>query len=164
MRLLGNRNDRRARQRMFTAAQLVLTLGVCLLLCLCGGCYDGHALVERARSAVLKSRDAEIDLGTYHTTMPRDPQTNAFTTLQVHVFGTAPRYHVSAIKKQLAADEFRLRHGTLTAIRGTTRAELAEPDLTIFRARIEKVVNDILADAPVKTIGFHDIQLQYDEE
>lgn len=148
--------------RSFTLPQVLLTVGICLLLCLFGGCYDGQQMIESTRTNVLKTRDAEIDLGNYETTMPRDSQTNAFTELSVHIFGTVPRYRVAEIKKQLRADEYRLRHSTLAALRGTTREELAEPDLAQFRARIEKAVNEVLTDAPVKQIGFYDVRLQYD--
>lgn len=146
----------------FTSAQVFLVVGICLMLCLVGGCYDGEAMIESTRSQVLKTRDAEIDLGKYHTTMPRDEYTNALTDITVHVFGMVPRYRVAEIRRQLKADEFRLRHSTLTAVRGTTREELAEPDLTKLRARIGKVVNEVLVDAPVKRIGFYEVQLQYE--
>jgi hypothetical protein len=143
-------------------AQLMIAVWVCLLLCLCGGCYDSDALVNDARSAALKNRAAEIDLGTYHTTLPRDPDTNSFTELLIHIFGTVPRYQVSSIEKQLQADAYELRHRTLAAVRSTTRAELAEPDLEQLRSRIEKVVNDVLADASVGSIGFYEIRMRYD--
>jgi hypothetical protein len=116
-------------------------------------CYDGEALIHQARSAAHNNSLAEIDLGSYETTLPRDQNTDAITELNIHIFGTVSRYHVPAIEKQLRLDEYRLRHETLTAVRKTTRDELAEPSLAQLRERIEKVVNNILAEAPIKSIG-----------
>jgi flagellar basal body-associated protein FliL len=137
---------------------------VLLLLCLAaacgGGCYDGEALVEAARSSALKTHLAEVDFGSYRTTLPRDAKTHTITELKLRVFGTVPRYRVSDIEKRVKAEEYRLRHQTLSALRTTTRDELAEPSFKELRKRIEKVVNEILDDAPVKSIGFYEVSLR----
>ena len=127
---------------------------------LCAGCYDGTALVSRARSAALTTRLSEVDLGSYHTTLPRDPNSVSLTELRMHLFGTVPRYRVPAIEQQLKTEEFRIRHATLAAVRKASREELAEPSLASLRERIEKVVNEILEDAPVKSIGFYDVAMR----
>lgn len=134
-----------------------------LVFCLIAitGCYDGSALVEEVHSAALRTRLAEVDLGTYRTTMPRDPVKNAFAELELHLYGTVPRYRVPVIEEQLKAEDYRLRHEMLAAVRQATPEELADPNLTQLRARIEKVVNGILTDAPVKTIEFYDVRLYY---
>jgi len=124
------------------------------------GCYDGEALVARARSAALNSRLAEVDLGTFYTSLPRDPDSPSLTEIKLHIFGTVPRYRVPEIEKQLRTEAYRLRHATLTAVRRSTRDELAEPNFTALRARIEEVVNQNLVDAPVKSIGFYDIAVR----
>ncbi|MEX2307641.1 MAG: hypothetical protein WD738_08620 [Pirellulales bacterium] len=128
-----------------------------LALGLCIGCYDGELLVHEARSTALNTRLAEVDLGRYLTTMPRDQKNSSFTELELHVFCTVPRSRVAAVKSRLDAEEYRLRHDTLAAIRGATSEELAEPSLTQLRSRIEGVVNAILTDTPVKSIGFYQI-------
>jgi flagellar basal body-associated protein FliL len=71
-----------------------------------------------------------------------------------------PRYRVPDVEKRLKVEEYRLRHETLGAVRSATRDELAEPSLTQLRERIEKVVNEILEDAPVKSIGFYEMSLR----
>ena len=134
--------------------------GVVVGAVLCAGCYDGEALVEHARSVSLNTRLAEVDLGKYHTTLPRDPQSGLFTELDIHIFGTVPRYRVGEIEKQLKTEEYRLRHETLATVRRSTREELAEPNLSQIRARIEKVVNGLLDQAPVKSIGFYSVRLR----
>jgi hypothetical protein len=162
MQLKSERQGGAVRRDRFSPTQLTIAFCICLLLCLCGGCYDGRSLVHDARSEALKTRAAEIDLGTYHTTLPRDVRTNAFTELIIHIFGTVPPYRVSTIRAQLKADEFRLRHHTLAAVRATTREELAEPNLATLRTRIEQVVNTVLADAPVNSIGFYDVRMKFE--
>jgi hypothetical protein len=108
----------------------------------------------------LNTRQAEVDLGNYHTTLPRDPKSGLFTELEVHLFGTVPRYLVPELEKQLKSEEFQLRHETLAALRRATREELAEPSLSLLRSRIEKVVNGMLDNTPVTTIGFYSIKLR----
>ena len=129
-------------------------------LALCAGCYDGSSMVKDAQSVALKTRLAEVDLGKFQTTLPRDPLTNHFTSLDIHIFGTVPRYRLAAVTKQLKADEYRLRHETLVAVRKSTREELAEPSFAQLRARIEKVVNSVLEDAPVNEVGFYQLTLR----
>src|SRR4051794_39262237 len=126
----------------------------------CFGCYDGTTMVKHAQSAALNSRLAEVDLGKFQTSLPRDPETSRYTALDLHLFATVPRYHLSSVTKQVKAEEFRLRHEMLAAIRKSTRDELAEPNLTQLRTRIEKVVNGILADAPIKEIGFYQLTMR----
>jgi hypothetical protein len=127
---------------------------------LCTGCYNGDAIVERARSVALNTRLAEVDLGSYHTTLPRDPQSGLFTELDIHIFGTVPRYRAPDIEKRLKTDEYRLRHEMLASLRRSTREELAEPSFSQIRARIEKLVNSLLAEASVKSIGFYSVRLR----
>ena len=142
----------------FAIKRWVAILAVALAVC--AGCYDGSSMVKEAQSAALKTRLAEIDLGKFQTTLQRDPVTNHFTAIDVHIFGTVPRYQLAAVTKQLKADEYRVRHETLAAVRKSSREELAEPSFAQLRARIEKVVNSILADAPVKEVGFYQLTMR----
>jgi hypothetical protein len=124
------------------------------------GCYDGQALLKQAQSAALSTTLAEVDLGEFQTTLPRDQDTGTFTTLKLHIFGTVPRTRLVAVERQLGNDEYRVRHETLTAVRQSTRDELTDPALAKLRARIEEVVNKVLTDAPVKGIGFYQLTLR----
>lgn len=131
-----------------------------LALVFFGGCYNGEEMVKQAQSVALSTRLAEIDLGKYQTTLPRDPVTNHFTTLDIHLFGTVPRYQLEAVTKQLKAEEFRVRSETLMAVRESTRDELAEPNYAQLRARLEKVINGVLTDAPLKEVGFYQLTMR----
>jgi hypothetical protein len=137
----------------------ILLVALFLAVGLCAGCYDGDALIHEVRSAALRTRLVEVDLGLYRTTMPRKRNQSEATEIKLHIFGTVPRYRIPEIEKQLKADGYRLRHETLAAMRQSTAQELAEPDLTALRTRLEKVINAQLADAPVKSIGFYEVQM-----
>jgi hypothetical protein len=69
------------------------------------GCYDGNAVLEQARSAAQSTRLAEVDLGIFRTTLPKSPETNSLTDLELHFFGTVPRYRVPAIERLIKAEE-----------------------------------------------------------
>jgi hypothetical protein len=124
------------------------------------GCYDGQVLVTHARSAALNTRLAEIDMGSFHTSLPRDPNSGLITELGLHVFGNVPHYRVAEIKRQMKIDDYRLRHEIIAAIRATSNEELAEPSLKSMRARIEHIVNAILEEAPVEAIGFYEVTIR----
>lgn len=141
------------------ACLLWLTL---LALPLCGltGCYDGNALIKQAEAAALNTTLAELDLGVFRTTLPRDPTSGRFVSVEIHIFGTVPRSKLSAVKQQFAIEEYRLRHEILFAVRQSTRDELTDPALTKLRARVQETVNKILTDAPVKEVGFYQLTLR----
>jgi hypothetical protein len=128
----------------------------------CAGCYDAHALVDQVRTDALRSRLHEVDLGTYRTTMPRDPKTNLLMEMELHLFATVPQYKIRSIEERLEADNYRLRYETLAAIRETKGDELAEPDLTHLRGRLTQVVNNILTDSPLKSVGIQEIKIIYE--
>lgn len=133
----------------------LLVLGATLL----AGCYDGESLVREARSATTSPRLAEVDLGIFQVTLPRDPRSGLWTDLNLHIFGTVPRSRRSAVKKQLQANEYLLRHETLAALRGTDAEELTDPELAQLRQRVQRVVNELFPDTPVQSIGFYQITL-----
>jgi hypothetical protein len=148
--------------RMYVVpARYLVALPSALIIAAVSGCYDGAALVEEVRSEAVRTRLAEVDLGTYRVTMPRDNATNTFTELELHIFGTAPSYHVPRIESRLTSEGYRLRHEMLVAVRVSTSEELADPELTQLRARIERVVNDVLGESPIQAVGFYQLRLHY---
>jgi hypothetical protein len=124
------------------------------------GCYDGEALVKEAQSTALTTSLAEVDLGEYATTLPRDPISGTFTTVELHIFGTVTRTRLSEVKKQIQADGYRVRHEALTAVRSSTRDELTDPKFSALRTRLEQVVNKVLTDAPLKGVGFYQLTVR----
>jgi hypothetical protein len=126
----------------------------------CTGCYNGQILVHEARSLAHSTRHAEIDLGEYFTTLPRNLSEGSFTELKAHIFVTVPRSRVTDVKRRLKADEYRLRHELLAAVRSAPPEELTEPSLARLRKRIEEVANSVLTDAPIKSVGFYDVALR----
>jgi hypothetical protein len=129
-------------------------------LSFCAGCYDSDLLIKRASSTALRASLAEVDLGSFHTTLPRDSSTKSLTELRLHVFAAVPHYRASEVEEQLQADAFMLRHQMLAVVRKATPAELAEPSLGQLRKQLQGVVNDILEESPVKFVGFYDFALR----
>jgi len=133
-----------------------------LMACfLAGGCYNSKELLEQVQSDALRNQLHEVDLGYYHTTMPRNPATRTYTEMELRLFGMVPQYRVPAIEKQLKSDGYRLRFETLAAIRETSEEELIEPDLTRLRGRLTEVANNVLDDAPFKSIGLEDFRIEH---
>jgi hypothetical protein len=134
-----------------------------LLLCALGlstGCYDGEAMLKDAQSTALTTSLSEVDLGEYSTTLRRDPNSGAYTTIELHIFGTVPSSRLSEVKKQVQTDGYRVRHEALAAVRSTSRDELTDPKFTALRTRLEEVVNKVLADAPLKSVGFYQLTVR----
>jgi hypothetical protein len=138
-----------------------LIAGCLLGLVMCAGCYDGNHLLEQARSAAQQTGLAEVDIGTFHLTLPKSPETDSLTDVELHLFGTVPRYRVPVVERQLKAEEYRLRHELIAAVRAAPVEQLAEPNLTQLRTQIETVVNGILEEAPVNAIGFYSLSVKY---
>lgn len=149
----------RTGSRMAIMNRALLTTIVFAATASLAGCYNSAALVDEVRSHALRTQTREINLGIYRTTMPRDPDSNSLTEIELRLFGTVPQYKISAIQKQLKADGTRLRYETLTAIRRTTAGELGEPDLGQLRSRLMQVANNVIKDAPIKSIGVEAIRI-----
>lgn len=162
-RMCGFCRRRTPHYRRLTAENINVTRAILLTIILAvtslAGCYDSSALVEEVRSHALRSQTHEISLGLYRTTMPRDPNSNVLTEIELRLFGTVPQYKISAIEKQLKADAPKLRFETLAAIRKTTAEELGEPDLGMLRARLMQVANHVIKDAPIQSIGVERIRI-----
>jgi hypothetical protein len=141
---------------------LALFAGAALAILICPGCYDSHALIEQVQTDAQRNQLHEVDLGTFRTTMPRDPKTNILMQMELHLFGTAPQYRIRAIEARLESDGYQLRSQTLMAIRETTGDELAEPDLTHLRNRLADLVNHVLVDSPVNSVGIEDLKIVYE--
>jgi hypothetical protein len=149
-------------QQLRCLSRFAAVVALAIATLACAGCYDAHALVDQVRTDAQRNRLHEVDLGTYRTTMPRDPKTTLLMDMELHLFGTVPQYKIRAIEERLEADGYRLRYETLAAIREANGDELAEPDLTHLRSRLTRVVNQILVDAPLKTIGIQDLKIVYE--
>jgi hypothetical protein len=136
------------------AALTLLTLGSIF------GCYDGNELLKKAQSKALSTTLAEVDLGSFQTTLPRDPDTGHYMAVDLHIFGTVPRSRLSMVQRQLEDEEYRMRHETLAAVRQSTSEELSDPTFAKLRARLEQVVNKVLPDSPVREVGFYQFTMR----
>lgn len=130
------------------------------LVALSQGCYDRAALLESARSIAIEKRLVEITLGTFRTTMPRDPATSARTAIEITLFGNVPRHHVKEIEERLEQEEYRLRHETIAVLRGLEPEMLTDPELSDLRKQLASVVKQVLPEMPIKSIGLRDLRLK----
>lgn len=129
----------------------------CALLGLTG-CYNGDVLVDQVRHDALRHRLEEVDLGRYSLTMPRDPATTATVEVELHLFGSLPRYRQKEVEECLEEKSYRLRHDTLLAIRESAPEDFTDPDLASLRSRLLAVTNSLLDEPSVKSVGFHEVR------
>lgn len=129
-----------------------------LLLSMSGGCYSGEEMVENVRDQVLRDRLEEVDLGTYRLTMPKNPKTTEITEVQMHVFGSTARYLRKDVMQQIEQRQFELRHKTLLTVREAKPEDFVDPDLIKLRQRLITVANEVLAESPIKQVGFYEIR------
>jgi hypothetical protein len=123
-----------------------------------GGCYDSKSLVEEVRNQAIRRRLDEVSIGYFRTTLPRSAVEETPIEVEVDLFGTAVRHKIPDIEKEIERESYRLRQALLVAIRQTTAAEIADPNLTTFRERLLGVVRAELTDVPVETIGFRTVR------
>jgi hypothetical protein len=124
---------------------------------LSGGCYDGQALVELARAEAMQARLEEIDLGTYHTSLPRDPHFAA-VEIEFHIFGQVPRHRAPEIRQELELQRYRLRFAVITVARQANAEQFSEPDLSVLKERLKQAANEVLADEPIVAVGFQELR------
>ena len=122
------------------------------------GCYSGDELVERVRNKAIRTRLEEIELGQFRVTLPRNEQTGEMIEVDIRVFGQSQRYKLNEIEDQLEVARPILEDRLLTALRGFSRRDLAEPDLNTLRAELLTVSNELLEDEPLEAIGFYDVR------
>lgn len=123
------------------------------------GCYDKEALVERARNHAAQGRLEEVPLGDYRITLPLDQDTGLRSEVVLSLVGTTVHYRQDEVTEHVAANVFRLRQATVTAVRQTTPQELADPELVSLRERLLKSANEALGDLPVDSIAIAQLSL-----
>lgn len=134
------------------------TCCIALALLSVAGCYDSQSLLEEARNQAIRTRLDEVNIGYFRTTLPRSAVDDSPMEVEVDLFGTGIRYKLPEIEATLEQNEYRLRQAVLVALRQTTSAEVADPNLTTFRERLLLVVNQELGETPVESIGFRTVR------
>lgn len=122
------------------------------------GCYDGRSLVEEVRNQAIQSRLDEMSIGYFRTTLPRSAVDDNPMEVEVDLFGTAVRHKIPDIETAIEANSYRLRQSVLVALRQTSAAEIADPNLTTFRERLLEVVQTELEGSPIESIGFRTVR------
>ncbi|MEM9185474.1 MAG: hypothetical protein AAGB00_03150, partial [Planctomycetota bacterium] len=115
-------------------------------------------LVGRVRNDALRHRLEEVDLGRYDITMPRDPFAIETVEIEMHLYGSLPRYRQAEVAEMLEQRSHRLRHDTLIAVRSSSPEDFTDPDLSDLRQRLLAVTNSLLEEPSIQSIGFHQIR------
>ena len=62
------------------------------------------------------------------------------------------------LEELIEKERYRLRQAIVIAIRQTTANEMADPNLVTFRERLTQVVNEVLEESPIESLGFRQIR------
>jgi flagellar basal body-associated protein FliL len=134
------------------AARLIGLLSLTTL----AGCYDAGALKETRQDEATVTKLAEVDLGTYHITLPLATGDTGGGVVDFHAFGRVSHGDSAAVAQAVEERRAELRSHMLLAIRSVTNEELEEPKLGALRVEITKVINAALdKTAHVKNVGFY---------
>ena len=122
------------------------------------GCYNSELLIERARNAAMRARQEEVPLGYFRTNLPRSVNAGAPIEIELELFVTTKRYRIPGVERQKRLEESRLRQELLAAIRQTTAAEMADPELTALRERMSRVAKGFFVDPPIDGLGIRQVR------
>lgn len=140
------------------ALRLLPTIAIAATLVASVGCYDSSSLIDEVRNQAIRTRLDEVHIGYFRTTLPRSAMDDSPMEVELDLFGTAVRHRIPVVQASIEREGYRLRQAVLVAIRQTTAAEIADPDLVTFRERMLEVVNAELADTPVDTVGLRTVR------
>lgn len=136
---------------------VLLAAGV-LIAPLVGGCYNGEALVDRARNHALRTRIETVSLGKFNVTMPTGSDAYGMTEVQVEPFGRAVRYKIADTEDLIEEHQYLLRHAVVLTVRSSKGEDFADPNLTRLRERLLTAVRESLEDDAISSIGFANIR------
>lgn len=123
------------------------------------GCYDGAELISRLRAQAIRSRLEEVEIGTFHLTLPRNNNNGETIELELTVFGSSERFKISGIETEVEQNAVLIEDKAIRTLRAADLSELSEPDFATLRRRLLAVTNESLTDAPLKSIGFKDVRI-----
>jgi hypothetical protein len=137
---------------------LLQTVTLAIALCAMAGCYDNKKLLDAAHNRAIRTRLEEVKLGQFRTTLPRTELDPTPIEIEAELFGTTVRHKVPKLEETLKSNDYRLRHAVIIALRQTTAAEIADPNLVAFRERLLQVVNSTLGETPVESVGLRTVR------
>lgn len=135
-------------------------LALCAWASLCAsGCYNGDALVERARSRAIRTRLEEVDLGKYRITLPPDSARNEMYELRMHFFAHAARHKVSRLLDEVEEKSYLIRDRLLSSIRAMEPEEFEDPELAMVKSSALEAVNGVLEEPLFSSLGLYEFHL-----
>lgn len=122
------------------------------------GCYNGDALVERARNDALRTRVETVDLGRFDITMPSSVGLHGMTEVQIEPFGRTVRYKLSDTEDLIEERRYALRHAVMLTVRSSELEDFADPNLKRLRDRLLVSVHEALGDDAIDSVGFNHVR------
>lgn len=138
--------------------RLLQSVAITIVFSTIVGCYDRQSLLDAAHNRAIRTRLEEVKLGHFRTTLPRTEMDPTPIEIEADLFGTVVRYKMPQVEQALKNNDYRLRHAVLVALRQTTAAEIADPNLVAFRERLHEVVNGVLSETPVESLGLRTVR------
>ena len=128
-------------------------------LCALGGCLDAESMIASREKAVQLARMEEVDLGSFHVSLPNLPNKSASALVQFHAFGQVPNSETKAVTASVEEHSSELRHRMLLAVRELNLDELEEASLDTLRQNIEQVVKETIPGDAIQSVGFYRFSL-----
>lgn len=122
------------------------------------GCYDGERLIEQVRAQAVRTRLEEAAIGEFNVTLPRDDVAGETTEVRLRVFAESERFKIEDILREVEAKRALIEDQAIRTLREASRDELAEPGLDSLRERLLMVLNSVLTDSPLESVGFYEVR------
>ena len=145
-------------EKSVVGTQAFAALLVCALLPL-AGCYNGEALIAKAKAEASNALTEEVDLGRLVLTLPRHADRTTTVTLKLELFASISQRDLEAFETLLGKKKTAFQYALLMTLRQATEKELAEPSLASVRARIFKVGKEAFAELPPSFIGIKKLSI-----
>ena len=130
----------------------------CLMVCMAtvcaplAGCFNAESMIESRRAGALS---VEVDLGKFRISLPQPAETTAVAEIQFHAFGQVAHRNLNFVEESLEKNGPEIRHRLLLATRQLKPHEIEDPGLVSLRLHIASVLNELLPDEPLQTVGFY---------
>jgi hypothetical protein len=121
---------------------------------LTSGCFNADRLIAARRDAANGYKLAEVDLGEFHVTLPKLPGAEGGGVVEFHLFGQVANRDKSTVIEQIELRQPELRYRVLLSVRNLDQQRIDEPRLSKLRESMAKVVNEMLGEELIQSVGF----------
>lgn len=112
-------------------------------------------MINARRDIAVLARLEEVDLGKFSLTLPQPTGSDQLAEIQFHAFGQVANRDLSKVTETIEELGPEFRHRLLMAIRQFNLSDLEESDLTMLKEKITEVVNEMLPEASLHSVGLY---------